>query len=119
MRREPTKAEELLWTRLRNHQLQGFRFRRQHSIERFIVDFYCAKAHLVVEAEGMLHQYQQEEDFIRQAFLESLGLCVLRFSNEDVLDSLEGVLQRISRALTSPSNPLSVYGEWARGEVSQ
>jgi len=126
MRREPTEAEALLWQHLRNHRLLGFKFRRQHSIERFIVDSYCAEARLVVEVEGPIHQYQQEEDRIRQAFLESQGLRVLRFPNQDVLRNPEQVIRQISAALTSnplsanstsPLNPLSVDGEGAGGEV--
>jgi hypothetical protein len=58
MRQEPTQAEDLLWQSLRNHQLLGFKFRRQHSIERFIVDFYCAEAKLVIEIDGPIHDYQ-------------------------------------------------------------
>ncbi|MDP2937037.1 MAG: endonuclease domain-containing protein [Dehalococcoidia bacterium] len=101
MRQEPTEAEDLLWQSLRNRQLLGFRFRRQHSIERFIVDLYCAQAGLVVEVDGHIHQYQGEEDATRQAYLESQGLCVLRFTNEAVLNNIGDVLNQIVGALTS------------------
>jgi very-short-patch-repair endonuclease len=93
MRCEPTPAEERLWQKLRNKQLLGLKFRRQHSVERFIVDFYCGKVRLVVEVDGLIHDYTQEEDALRQAFLESLGLRVLRFSNAEVLNSVDGVLE--------------------------
>ncbi len=114
MRTEPTAAENLLWQRLRNRQLLGFKFRRQHSIERFIVDFYCAEAGLVVEVEGSIHQYQQEEDQLRQAYLESRGLNVLRFSNDDVMNRMDQVLNHISDSLSSPS---SLTERGAGGEV--
>ena len=117
MRREPTEAENILWQHIRNHQLLGFKFRRQHSIERFIVDFYCAEARLVVEVDGPIHQYQQEDDQVRQEFLESQGLRVLRFSNDDVLHSLEQVLQQIKDTLTSPPTPSPLTERGPEGEV--
>ncbi len=96
MRREPTPAEQKLWQKLRHKQLLGFKFRRQHVIDRFIVDFYCGEGRLVVEVDGGVHQYTEEEDAIRQEFLESLGLRVVRFRNEDVLNSIDGVLEEIA-----------------------
>ncbi|MEH2137323.1 endonuclease domain-containing protein [Nostoc sp.] len=95
MRCEATPAEKLLWQKLRDKQLLGFKFRRQQTIDRFIVDFYCNEARLVVEVDGEIHDYTQQEDAIRQEFLESLGLQVVRFRNEDVLERMEGVLQDI------------------------
>ena len=96
MRCEPTPAEKLLWQKLRHKQILGFKFRRQQTIDRFIVDFYCNEARLVVEVDGKIHDYTQEEDAIRQEFLESLGLQVVRFRNEDVLERMDGVLQDIA-----------------------
>ena len=98
-RKEPTEAEERLWGHLRNHQLSGYKFRRQHAIERFIVDFYCAEAELVVEVDGAIHEYRPEEDKIRAAFIEGHHLRILRFPNEDVLNHLDYVVEVISRAL--------------------
>ncbi|MCC5658021.1 endonuclease domain-containing protein [Nostoc sp. XA010] len=92
MRCEPTPAEKLLWQKLRHKQLLGFKFRRQQTIDRFVVDFYCNEARLVVEVDGEIHDYTQVEDAIRQEFLESLRLQVMRFRNEDVLERIEGVL---------------------------
>ncbi|MBX9257277.1 endonuclease domain-containing protein [Desmonostoc muscorum CCALA 125] len=96
MRCESTPAEKLLWQRLRHKQLLGFKFRRQQAIDRFIVDFYCHEARLVVEVDGEIHDYSKEEDGIRQEFLESLGLRVVRFRNEDVVERMEGVLEDIA-----------------------
>lgn len=101
MRRKPTLAEERLWQKLRNKQVLGFKFRRQHSIDRFIVDFYCGEAKLVIEVDGSIHQYTQEQDALRQKFLESLGLRVIRFANEEVFDCVEGVLESIAGELQS------------------
>jgi very-short-patch-repair endonuclease len=95
-RHEPTPAESRLWHRLRNHGLSDLKFRRQHSIERFIVDFYCADPALIIEVDGPIHDYTPEEDAIRQEFLESLGYRVIRFTNDDVLHNLDVVLRKIT-----------------------
>jgi very-short-patch-repair endonuclease len=70
-RKEQTTAEELLWEVLRDRQLEGIKFRRQHPFSRFILDFYCSKARLVVELDGAVHDAQQERDEARTAALES------------------------------------------------
>jgi very-short-patch-repair endonuclease len=95
MRTEATLAEKQLWQRLKNKQMLGLKFRRQQVIDRFIVDFYCHEVKLVIEVDGEIHNYTQVEDAIRQEFLESLGLQVVRFKNEDVLFRIEGVLEEI------------------------
>jgi very-short-patch-repair endonuclease len=93
-RHKPTPAEKELWKHLKNRQLLDFIFRRQHCIGQFIVDFYCYKAKLAIEVDGDIHQYKPEEDRIRQEYLESLKLRVLRFSNDVVLNNTyEAVLQ--------------------------
>ncbi len=97
MRHAPTDAENALWQLLRNRQVQGAKFRRQHAIERFIVDFICVEAKVVVEVDGAIHDYSPQEDAIRQEFLESLGLLVLRFSNEDVLHHRAQVVDQIDQ----------------------
>ncbi|HLF76378.1 MAG TPA: DUF559 domain-containing protein [Dehalococcoidia bacterium] len=97
-RREPTEAEDRLWQALRRDQLDGLRFRRQHAIDRYIVDFYCSKSKLVVEVDGPSHLGTPDADSARQADLEKLGLQVLRISNDDVRDNLDEVLQRIKAA---------------------
>jgi very-short-patch-repair endonuclease len=96
----PTPAEEHLWRYLRNKKLSGYKFRRQHPIDRFITDFYCAEAQLVIEVDGSSHENTQEQDALRQEFLESRDLNVLRFSNAAVLSSTEKVLAEIQSALS-------------------
>ncbi|HVU14275.1 MAG TPA: DUF559 domain-containing protein, partial [Phototrophicaceae bacterium] len=93
---EPTPAEDKLWETLRNKQLDGFKFRRQHPIEHFILDFYSSQVRLVIEVDGEIHQYTKAEDAVRQAYLESLGLRVIRFSNDQVLHDLHYVLTQIA-----------------------
>src|SRR5579871_3015825 len=92
-RHDPTPAELKLWHFLRGGKLHGIKFRRQHPIERFIVDFYCAEAKMVVEVDGEIHQYTVVEDAIRQEFVEMLGLRVLRFTNDEVLHNVASVLE--------------------------
>ena len=101
MRKHPTAAENLLWDRLRRKQVANLRFRRQQPIGRYIVDFYCAEARLVIELDGASHAQpgQIEHDRERQLFLESLELRVLRFPNEQVLYSTEIVLIEITKAI--------------------
>jgi very-short-patch-repair endonuclease len=98
-RKQPTEAENLLWQHLHNNKIPGFKFRRQHSIGQFIVDFYCAKARLVIEVDGLIHQYQGEEDTIRQEYLESLGLKVLHFPNDAVLNEPDNIIKQIKEFL--------------------
>ena len=99
LRRETTPAERLLWARLRNRQLQGRKFRRQHPLGRFVVDFCCPAERLVVEVDGEVHEGQEEEDEARTAVLESYGYTVLRFPNQAVIQDVEGVLKAIARAI--------------------
>ena len=96
-RHEPTLAENKLWQKIRGRQVKGVKFRRQHGIERFIVDFCSLEAKLVIEVDGATHEFTVEEDAIRQAFIESMGFRVVRFSNQDVIENLEGVVETIWR----------------------
>ena len=95
MRRAPTVAENRLWQRLRRRQLGRFRFRRQEPIGRYIVDFYCHQARLVVEVDGGIHERQREYDEVRTEWLEAHGYRVVRFTNEAVLERIEEVLTEI------------------------
>ena len=118
-RHQPTPAETRLWECLRNRQVGKAKFRRQHSIDKFIVDFYCGEVRLVVEVDGPIHEYTVDEDAIRQEFLESLGFTVLRFTNDEVLNSVEYVIDQIVIALETsqvqPDSPSLPSGEGARG----
>jgi 5-methyltetrahydrofolate--homocysteine methyltransferase len=97
-RREPTIAEELLWQRLRGGRCAGLKFRRQHPLPGCIADFYCAELHLVVEVDGevRLSPENRENDANRDEWLDSLGLRVVRFTNQQVLTEIESVLNRIA-----------------------
>jgi very-short-patch-repair endonuclease len=101
MRRAPTLAEDLLWQRLRGGKVEGLKFRRQHAVGRFIVDFYCVTAGLVIEVDGPIHEYQRERDIERQAYLVAMGLKVLRFTNDEVISNIGQVVAAITDATTT------------------
>ena len=99
LRVRATPAESRLWHALRRRQLDGLRFRRQHSILGYVVDVYCAEVGLVIEIDGAVHTDPARAgyDSQRQRDLEALGLRVLRVSNEDVLEQLDLVVEAIRR----------------------
>jgi very-short-patch-repair endonuclease len=99
MRHDPTPAEDRLWQALRNRRMSGIRFRRQHAFGKFIVDFYCPEHASVIEIDGEIHDYTQMEDAIRQEYLESLEVRVLRFTNAQVIAALDAVLLAIQEAI--------------------
>ncbi len=103
LRENLTPAEQLLWSKINAGKIKGYRFKPQHPIDRFIVDFYCHKAKLVIEIDGEVHENdeQLERDRGRSAELEEFGLKVLRFSNQEVLETMEDVLKIINQTLSN------------------
>ena len=95
LRRNQTDAERVLWLRLRNRRLNGLKFKRQVPVDRFIVDFCCPEARLIVELDGGQHATRLAEDMGRTRILEAMGYLVLRFWNNDVLQNTDGVLEEI------------------------
>lgn len=92
-----TDAENLLWAKIRHKQLKGHQFYRQKIIGRYIVDFYCSRANLIIEIDGS-HHYEdktKERDKARDDYMESVGLRVLRFSDREIFENLDGVMERI------------------------
>jgi very-short-patch-repair endonuclease len=102
MRNAPTDAEDRLWRRLRNRQLERVKFRRQHPVGPYIVDFYCHETNFALELDGSGHEDSDQADYDqnRAAELESMGIKVMRFWNNEVRDNMEGVLDAIREALT-------------------
>ncbi|WP_343487894.1 endonuclease domain-containing protein [Allomuricauda sp. d1] len=98
LRQSLTSAEAFLWKHLQNKNLEGRKFRRQHSIVNYIVDFYCASEKLIIELDGQghLNPTAEEKDQKRDNYLEGLGFTVLRFENKMVFDNLSSVLQGIT-----------------------
>jgi very-short-patch-repair endonuclease len=95
MRKNATECERLLWSQLRAHRLQGFKFKRQQPIGPYIVDFVCFEARCIIEADGGHHSEQAEYDAQRDNWLRSQGFTVLRFWNNDILSNTDGVVERI------------------------
>ncbi len=95
MRKSATPAEQKLWQALRNRNLEGYKFRRQHPLGNFIVDFFCAEVGLVIEVDGWGHLKQREYDQARTDWLEDRGYHVVRYWNDDVLMNLDEVTQDI------------------------
>ncbi len=119
LRSNMTGPEARLWSRLRARQLQGLKFRRQHGIGPYIVDFYCPEQSLVIEVDGDSHADADQvvKDKQREQYLQSLGLRVIRYINDDIVKNLGGILEdlaeRISSRSTSPRPSLPRRGKEA------
>jgi len=111
LRENMTDAEMHLWAKIRMRQLQGYQFYRQKPVGDYVVDFYCPRAKLAIEIDGSHHLVGEtmEYDRIRDDYLSSLGLRVLRFTNTDVLTHTEGVLEKIEEEI--PLSPPFSKGE--------
>lgn len=105
LRKNQTQAEKAVWERIKNRQLNNLKFRRQHGFGPYIVDFYCKELGLVIELDGDAHSSSiaQQYDKQRTVYLNGLGLKVLRFKNDEVLNQIDGVLDKITK--TPPSLP--------------
>ncbi len=102
LRSNMTIAELKLWAEIKGKQLKGVKFRRQHPISSYIVDFYAPQLNLVVEVDGDTHEEQKEYDARRTNFLENKGYEILRFTNEEIHQDIEGVLEKLREYCTSP-----------------
>jgi len=100
LRLEPTEAEARIWGRLRASRFQGIKFRRQHAIGRYVVDFCSPGRKLVIELDGSQHLGREAQDAHRTQFLVSQGYRVLRFWNKDVVNDIDGVMRAIHEALS-------------------
>ncbi len=111
LRENMTDAERKLWAKIRRKQIKEYQFYRQKPIGDYIVDFYCPKAKLVVEIDGSQHLVGEtiQYDKIRDDYLSSLGLRVLRFTNTDVLINIKGVIESIDKEI--PLSPPLKKGE--------
>ena len=113
-------AEVILWNRLKGKQLEGYKFRRQYSVEHFVIDFYCPELKLALEVDGDSHYLPPHpllgkegnkgrlSDMQRQSQIETFGIRFLRFTNREIYENLEGVLIKIAekiKQITSPTPP--------------
>jgi very-short-patch-repair endonuclease len=103
LRKSMTKAEKVLWEKLRDKKCCNFKFRRQHPIGDFVVDFFCYDSMLVIELDGEAHneKYQEERDQERTKILNEFGITVLRFRNEEVFKNIKAVLEKIKMHLST------------------
>lgn len=108
LRKNETESEKVLWTAIRNRNLKGKKFYRQHPIfydvtgkeAFFVADFYCFTEKLLIELDGKYHRYRLKEDKHRTDILNSLGLRVIRFKNEEVFKNLDDVIVKIEKSLS-------------------
>ncbi len=112
MRNQPTEAESLLWNVLNGKQLEGYKFRRQHIISEYIIDFICLRENLIIEVDGLIHQLPENKanDKERTKWLESEGYRVIRFTNKDILTNLDFVLESILKTLETPPSGVGGAG---------
>ena len=125
LRQAMTRAETLLWRYLKANRVDGLGFRRQAPIRNFIADFVCFSAKLFIELDGETHDFEERQraDQSRDAVLASQGFEVLRFTNEQVMSNLEGVVEAIRQAASArasglPLSPTLPHKGGGRGEIS-
>jgi len=105
LRRNMTDAERLLWSKVRRKQLKGFQFYRQRIIGNYIADFYCPKANVIIEIDGGQHYNNEglKADEVRDDYMKNQGFKVLRFSDRDVIENLNGVMERVYEVISRSS----------------
>ncbi len=111
MRKSPTKAEKMLWEKIRNKKT-GYKIRRQHAIDKFICDFVCLEKQLVIELDGAIHKFHKEEDKLREEIIGDKRFSVLRFTNEEVYNDINLVVSEIKKILDEKKCPSA---SWRRG----
>lgn len=113
LRKRQTKSEGILWEVVRNRKFLGLKFFRQHPLffdflgaeKFFIADFYCHEQNIVIEVDGKIHDYQKEYDLLRDYMMNSLGIRVLRFTNEEIEFDIKMVLQKIENFINHSNSP--------------
>jgi len=103
LRRKQTRAEEILWEKIKARKLSGYKFRRQHPIEKYIADFYCHELRYVIEIDGEYHEGEEQSnfDFNRDGEMEKLGIIVKRVSNKDILNNPISTINNIKEDLNN------------------
>ena len=116
LRRNQTDVERVLWLQLCGRRLRGLKFKRQVPIDRYIFDFCCEEARLIIEVDGGQHATRTAEDLNRSKIFEAMGYLVLRFWNNDVLQNLDGVLEEILNTLEQHRSEPPHHGPLPNGE---
>ncbi|KAF0135324.1 MAG: DNA methylase [Candidatus Saganbacteria bacterium] len=106
LRKEQTKAEKIVWELLRKRKFMDLKFRRQHVIEGFILDFYCHELKLAVEIDGGIHERRKDYDEVRQEIIESEGIQIIRFTNNEIINNKRDVLNKIEKSINYRPLPL-------------
>lgn len=125
LRGQMTLAEKKLWLKLRGRQLNSFKFRRQHGIGTYVVDFFCPEKKLAIEVDGDIHVFkkQMEQDRKREDFLKGLGIKMIRYKNNDILNNIEGVMENLYGEVvefsTSPNPSFTKAGRCLRGNFQR
>ena len=103
LRKEQTYTEEIVWMQLRNRQILGYKFRRQYSVDKYIIDFYCPELKLAIELDGDVHNLpeQKEKDIVRQKYLEEFGINLIRIKNEEFFSNPNKTFEKIENKIKS------------------
>ena len=99
LRKEQTKAEKVVWELLRNRKFKKHKFRRQHVIEGFVLDFYCNELKLGIEVDGGIHLKRKDYDELRQEAIESKGIYIVRVTNKEIKEDKRSVLKKLEKIL--------------------
>jgi very-short-patch-repair endonuclease len=112
LRRNMSDAEKLLWKALSDRKVFDIRFRRQHPIDIFIVDFSCHRCKLAIEVDGEIHQKEEVKNYDtgRTSDIEKLGITLLRFTNNEIVENIENVMKTITNEINRVSPPLGGVG---------
>jgi very-short-patch-repair endonuclease len=102
LRHEATPEEDKIWNALRNRRFLNCKFRRQHVIEGFVIDFYCIRHHMAIEVDGKIHERQKEYDELRQRLIEERDVRFIRITNEEVNRDIEILFRKIKESQVSP-----------------
>lgn len=105
LRKEQTKAEKIIWELLRKRKFMNLKFRRQHVIEGFVIDFYCFELKLGIEVDGGIHMKRKEYDKIRQEIIESEEISIIRISNQEIAEDKKAILKKLKKAIDLLPNP--------------
>ncbi len=121
LRRRLTGSEQVLWSALRDSRLHGIKFRRQHPFGPYVLDFFCVNAQLAIELDGGVHDQPEQIEYDRErtAYLEASGLRVMRFRNEDIVDKLDDVLNKILEVASPAPIPPPSPDEDGRGRAGE
>ncbi len=104
LRKNMTPAEIILWEMIKDKKISGYKFRNQHPVDRYILDFYCHEKKLAVEIDGHIHDHRKDYDEHRDEYLKSAGIEVLRFSNDEIINNPDKIIEIIRTRLNAKSD---------------